>query len=119
MAYGYSQLSGKYGPLHRHHDFPGSRRAVSEKYGAVHMLTAYEHEEDPNGPHKCRATRIKLQKESQMRIMVEQGWTEEQFRAEFGINVLDDDELAEVERIRNPIPETNSFRLIEGAELPW
>ena len=35
MAYGYSELSGQYGALHRHHDFPGSRRDVSEKYGTT------------------------------------------------------------------------------------
>lgn len=117
MAYGYSELSGQYGALHRHHDFPGSRRDVSEKYGTTHMLTWYEHEYDPNGPHQSRETRLKLQKESQMRIMVEQDWTVEQFRAEFGINVLDAEELAEVERRRHPEPEVNSFRLLEPIPL--
>ena len=53
------------------------------------------------------------------KLLVEQGWTVEQFRAVFRISVLDSEELAEVERRRAPQKAESSFRLIEGAELPW
>lgn len=77
-------LCGRYGFLEMHHVFGASRRKTSDKYGAVVGLCHYCHNEPPNGVHFNKEIRLALQKEFQYKLMKENGWTVEDFRALFG-----------------------------------
>lgn len=81
-------LCGKNGsadPLDKHHVFGGSNRAKSEKYGAVVDLCHEAcHERGKKAVHNCRETDLKLKRETQLRLMEELGWSEDDFRREFG-----------------------------------
>ena len=67
--------------------------------------------------HKSAETRLFLRKYGQRKAMREQGWTAEDFIREFGKNYLDEDELAAMADA--PEDEVSSFRVTEGAALPW
>lgn len=79
-------------PLDRHHIFGGSRRNLSEKYGAVVDLCHDRcHENGPGAAHRCAQTAQLLHEYGQRKVMREQGWTVEEFRAVFGKNYLPED----------------------------
>lgn len=79
-------------PLDRHHIFGGSRRNLSEKYGAVVDLCHDRcHENGPGAAHRCAQTAQLLHEYGQRKVMREQGWTVEQFMAVFGKNYIDYD----------------------------
>ncbi|HZJ75237.1 MAG TPA: hypothetical protein VFD25_01485 [Clostridia bacterium] len=88
MAKGYCELCRKYGEIERHHIFGGTRRAISEKYGAVINLCRSCHNEPPNGAHFNKERREGLQARGQAMVMHKQGWTKEQFRQTFGKNYI-------------------------------
>lgn len=110
MSKGICFLCGNWEELERHHVFGGSRRNVSERYGATVDLCACCHRLDADSAHRSGATRLYLQKISQREVMRAQGWGIEEFRAAFGINVLDPEELEEDKA------EEGVFSLLE--ELP-
>lgn len=86
--YGYCELCRKYGNLERHHIFAGTRRALSEKYGATIMLCHECHNEPPDGVHFNKKRRLELQARGQAMVMHKQGWTKEQFIERFGKNYI-------------------------------
>ncbi len=89
--------NGTMDPLDKHHIFGGGLRSTSEKYGATVYLCHHKcHEYGPKAAHRCRETREKLQIYGQKKVMIEQGWTVEEWRLAFGKNYLSEDELAEV-----------------------
>ena len=81
-------LCGRWGETERHHIFPGGRRALSERYRATVQLCSLCHREGGEAVHRCGATRERVQRWGQEKVMAEQGWTAEQFRAVFGKNYL-------------------------------
>ena len=81
--------NGNGDPLDRHHVFGGCNRKLSEKYGAVvYLCHSRCHEYGPLAVHRNRASQLKLQAREQERIMAEQGWDEDDFRAVFGKSYL-------------------------------
>ncbi len=77
--------NGNGDPLDKHHIFGGANRKKSEKYGAVvHLCHQRCHENGKEAVHKNRETELRLKQYGQLKVMGEQGWTEEEFRAEFG-----------------------------------
>lgn len=77
--------NGNGDPLDKHHIFGGANRKKSEKYGAVVYLCHRRcHENGKEAVHKNRETELRLKQYGQLKVMGEQGWTEEEFRAEFG-----------------------------------
>ena len=81
---GICDLCGRYLPIERHHVYPGPFRKKSDKYGAVADLCHWCHNEPPDGVHHNRDMAEELKREYQIRLMEENGWTEEQFIKEFG-----------------------------------
>lgn len=77
--------NGNVDPLDKHHIFGGANRKKSEQYGAVVYLCHQRcHENGKEAVHKNRETELRLKQYGQLKVMGEQGWTEEEFRAEFG-----------------------------------
>lgn len=77
--------NGSCDPLDRHHVFGGPLRKLSEKFGAVVDLCHDRcHENGPMAVHRCRETADALKRETQLRIMDEQGWTLDDWRSVFG-----------------------------------
>ena len=107
-------LCGNYEELERHHIFPGrALRPLSEKYNATVDLCPWCHRIDRDAVHNSRETRKIVQDYGQRKVMREQGWTAEQFRAVFGKNYLIDDEPEER-------PGPGVFTLLdEPAALPF
>ncbi len=99
MRYGKCFLSGKWGPVERHHIFGGALRSKSEKYGLVVELSPWMHREGPEAAHRCGETARYLKRIAQKKCMIEQKWNLDRWLAEFGKNYLDEDELAEIEDI--------------------
>lgn len=85
-------LCGRYGPVERHHVFPGPFRQKSEKYGLVVDLCHWCHNEPPDGVHHNRERALILKQRAQRMVMREQGWNTEDFIREFGKNYLDEEE---------------------------
>lgn len=85
-------LCGKYGPVERHHVFPGSYRKASEKYGLVVDLCHWCHNEPPDGVHFNRKNALILKQRAQRMVMRDQSWTTEDFIKVFGRNYLEDEE---------------------------
>ena len=100
MAYGKCFLSGVYGIVERHHIFGGARRDLSERYGLVVELSPEKHRLNPDSAHRSGETADRLHRYGQMKVMIEQRWTVEEFRLVFGRNYLDEDELAVLEAER-------------------
>ena len=130
MARGTCFLCGMYGETEEHHIFGGARRSISTKYKATVRLCAGCHREDRDAVHRCGETRIALQQYGQRKVMAEQGWTVEEFRAVFGKNYLDEEEMGDGNpsvSLRLPAPFTQGslctreavkgFRLIEDIPL--
>lgn len=84
-------LCGRYGPVERHHVFPGPFRQKSEKYGLVVDLCHWCHNEPPDGVHHNRANALILKQRAQRMVMREQGWNTEDFIREFGRNYLEEE----------------------------
>ena len=81
--------NGNGDPLELHHIFPSSNRNNSTKYNATVYLCGNEcHRNGKRSVHKCRETREKLQRWGQLKVMEEQGWTEDEFRNVFGKSFL-------------------------------
>lgn len=77
--------------LEQHHVFGGNpNRKLSEKYGLVVYLSHDMHNEPPNGVHHNKTHREMLQCFAQRRAMAYYGWTEDDFKALFGKNYLDE-----------------------------
>ena len=80
---------GAFEPLDKHHIFGGARRNKSEKYG----LTVYLHHSNCHifgkySVHQNAQINRMIQKRAQLAAMKHYGWTEEQFRQEFGKSYL-------------------------------
>ena len=81
--------NGATDPLDRHHIYPGPYRKKSEKYGLVVDLCHYScHIFGVNAAHNNKETMLRIKQYGQKKAMEEQGWTKEQFIAEFGKNYL-------------------------------
>jgi hypothetical protein len=84
----YCWLCGKNGsadPLDKHHIFGGANRKNSEKYGAtVYLCHNVCHLFGPDAAHNNAETARELHEYGQKKVMEEQGWTVEEFRAVFG-----------------------------------
>lgn len=87
---GQCDICGAYGPLERHHIFGGPKRQLSERYGLVAYLCHSCHNEPPNGVHHNPHARKILQEAAQRRVMVQQGWSTEDFIRVFTKNYLED-----------------------------
>lgn len=68
-------------PLERHHIFGGANRKKSEKYGLVVYLCG-------NRCHRNGDQMRRLRRYGQLTIMKDEGWTEDDFRREFGKSYL-------------------------------
>lgn len=76
-------------PIDKHHVFGGANRGKSEKYGAVVYLCHERcHERGPRAVHNCRETDLMLKRQTQQQLMANMGWSEDDFRREFGKNWL-------------------------------
>lgn len=117
MAYRVCFKCGRNGagdPLDKHHIFGGAYRAKSEKYGLYVYLCHHDcHIFGENAVHNNSEEMEKLHKYGQRKVMTEQGWTVEQFIAEFGRNYLTIEELADVYAER--FGGGSSFRETSGA----
>jgi len=130
--------NGSRDPLDKHHIFGGvAYRDKSERYGlTVDLCHDRCHENGPKAAHRCRATAEALRAYGQRKAMVENGWTVEEFRLQFGKNWLSEEELAEVEAeirgeaipqpadadsslyTREPL-KVSGFKLMPVLELPF
>lgn len=78
-------------PLERHHVYGGNPndRKRSEKYGAMVYLCGDKcHRNGRHAVHQDGDVMRGLRREFQVKIMREQGWTEDDFRREFGKSYL-------------------------------
>mgnify|MGYP004701668603 FL=1 len=76
-------------PLDLHHIFPGAYRKKSEKYGLVVYLCHNRcHIFAKTAVHQNEGQMRRLKRYGQLRAMREQGWTEDDFRREFGKSYL-------------------------------
>lgn len=76
-------------PLDRHHLFGGANRKKSERYGlAVDLCHGRCHIFGERAAHRCGETMQALHEYGQRMAMEQQGWTEEEFRREFGRSYL-------------------------------
>ena len=116
--------NGSVDPLDEHHIFEGwANRAVSEKYDVTVRLCHHDcHIFGRNAAHNSRETADLLHRYGQRRVMLEQGWTVEEFRLAFGRNWLDEDEIEEVYAIqRGEAEETDdgSFQVTDEVVPDW
>jgi hypothetical protein len=128
MAYGTCFLCGRNGttdPLDEHHIFFGwANRRISDGYNVTVPLCHDRcHENGPKAAHKCRETNEMLKRYGQRKLMLEQGWTVDEFRAVMGKNWLDEDELEEIYAIQRgeltPESYEGGFEAVEiDEELP-
>lgn len=83
--------NGSDDPLDKHHIFGAANRKKSEKYGLVVYLCHDRcHIFGGMAVHKNAKTMKHLKRYGQLKAMREQGWTEEQFRQEFGKSYLEE-----------------------------
>ena len=90
-------------PLDFHHIFGGNAadRKKCERYGLkVRLCHGRCHIFGPEAAHNCAETMRTLRRYGQRKVMLEQGWTVEEFRFHFGKNYLDDEELEEIAAIQ-------------------
>lgn len=81
--------NGNGDPLDRHHLLGGAYRKKSEKYGLVVYLCHDKcHCFGGYAVHKNAKTMQQLRRYGQLKAMKEQGWTEDDFRREFGKSYL-------------------------------
>ena len=90
-------------PLDFHHIFGGNAadRKKCEQYGLkVRLCHGRCHIFGPEAVHNCAETMRTLRRYGQRKVMIEQGWTVDEFRFHFGKNYLDDEELEEIAAIQ-------------------
>lgn len=81
--------NGAQDPLEHHHIFGGSYRGKSEKYGAVVWLCGDRcHRNGKSAVHRNGDQMRRLRRYGQLTIMKSEGWTEDDFRREFGKSYL-------------------------------
>ena len=81
--------NGQCDPLDKHHLFGGSNRKKSEKYGLyVYLCHTNCHLFGEKAVHKNRDTMQALHEYGQRLAMEEMGWTQDDFRREFGKNYI-------------------------------
>ena len=81
--------NGSGDPLDRHHIFGSAYRKKSEKYGLVVDLCHHRcHIFGGCSVQKNAKTMLQLKRYGQLKAMREQGWTEDDFRREFGKSYL-------------------------------
>ena len=81
--------NGASDPLDLHHIFPGPYRKKSEKYGLVVYLCGNRcHRNGKTAVHRSGEQMRRLRRYGQLKAMQEQGWTEDDFRREFGKSYL-------------------------------
>ena len=115
---GICELCGNWEDLEKHHAFGGARRKISERWGAYLYLCPWCHRIDADAVHRSFKTRDMVQRMIQAKVMLEQDWTVETWKAAgFEKNYLDEDELADL----RAVPENNigAFRVMEPAALPY
>ena len=84
-------------PLDKHHIFNGAYRDKSERYGlTVYLCHNSCHENGPRSVHRNAAVRRQLQRDGQMKTMLENDWETEDFVREFGKNYLNEVKELEV-----------------------
>lgn len=118
---GYCWLCGRNGandPLDVHHIFGGALRSKSEQYGLTVLLCHKRcHIFGPDAAHSSAETQRALKKFGQRFAMDRYGWDIDDWRAEFGKNYLDDEEIAQLDTTE---PETADIGFALTAEvLPW
>lgn len=77
-------ICGKPYPLERHHIYAGTRRRISERHGACVMLCHEHHRQ----AHLSSWVSVYLKRKGQEALMQREGWTVENFIAEFGRSYL-------------------------------
>ena len=85
-------------PLDFHHIFGGNAadRKKCKRYGLkVRLCRGRCHIFGPEAAHNCAETMLTLRRYGQRKVMIEQGWTVDEFRFHFGKNYLDE-ELEEI-----------------------
>lgn len=91
----YCYLCGRNGsadPLDKHHIFGGSNRKKSEKYGlTVYLCHSECHIFGKHSVHNDAQVMQQLHEEGQKLAMRQNGWSIEDFRAEFGANYIDEE----------------------------
>lgn len=81
--------NGSGDPLDRHHIFGAAYRKKSEKYGLVVDLCHHRcHIFGGYSVHKNAKIMLQIKRYGQLKAMREQGWTEDDFRREFGKSYL-------------------------------
>ena len=76
-------------PLEKHHLLGGANRKKSEKYGLVVYLCGNRcHRNGKMAVHRNGDQMRRLRRYGQLKAMQEHGWTEEDFRREFGKSYL-------------------------------
>lgn len=81
--------NGAQDPLDRHHIFPGAYRKKSEKYGLiVYLCHSKCHIFGKDAVHRNERQMRRVKRYGQLKVMREQGWSEERFIKEFGKNYL-------------------------------
>lgn len=84
--------NGSADPLDRHHIFSGPYRKKSERYGLVVDLCHNScHIFGPNAVHQNGDTMRQLRAWGQEKVMLEQGWSLEEFIRIFGKNYLEEE----------------------------
>ena len=71
-------------PLERHHLYAGTRRQISERYGACVMLCPEHHRQ----AHHAGWISTYLKRKGQEALMRREGWTVDNFISEFGRSYL-------------------------------
>lgn len=81
--------NGAEDPLEKHHIFGAAYRKKCEKYGlTVHLCGEKCHRNGKESVHQNAETALLIKQYGQSKVMREQGWSLERFRAEFGKNYL-------------------------------
>lgn len=87
--------NGAQDTLDLHHIFGGANRKKSEKYGLVVYLCHKRcHIFCPGSVHQNASQMKRLKRYGQLRVMKEQGWTEEDFIREFGKSYINEEDEA-------------------------
>ena len=73
--------------LSTHHIYPGTRRKISDKYGACVRL-CYECHLGKHGAHGVGGIADRLKREAQIELMKKYGWSTEDFIRIFGRNYV-------------------------------
>lgn len=109
-VYGCCELCGSWDAVETHHIFPGrGLRPLSERYGATIRLCHGCHQTDSDSVHNSRETALAVKKYGQKKVMLSEGWSMGEFRAVFGKNYLDPEEIEEIEELQEAREEGFGF----------